>query len=133
MDPRVKSEGTHAIVLRRVDDPFLRDRFHIVPVPPFQKCAGSVEEEAGKPVYEQLWTIRLSKHTEEDYYRKEARKGELKRMIAKVKGLNFKESEIGRFRSSRPSCSTKTTTQGRFQPRCRRRRRCRRGVSRTSP
>jgi len=40
------------------------------------------------------WAIRLSKYTEEEYYRREERKKEIKRIIAKVKGIPYKEFPI---------------------------------------
>lgn len=40
------------------------------------------------------WAIRLSKYTEEEYYRREERKKEMKRAIARIQGKEYKEYPI---------------------------------------
>lgn len=40
------------------------------------------------------WAIRLAKYNEEEYMRREARKKEIKRVISRVKGIEYKEYPI---------------------------------------
>ena len=48
-------------------------------------------EERGKRVYAGRWAVRLSKFTEEEYYKREERKKIIKRAIARIKGTEYKE------------------------------------------
>lgn len=64
----------------------------------------AVEEEAGKKLFKERWAIRLSKHTESEHYRKEERKRELKRMIAKKKGWQFREYDIRPYQVFEAKC-----------------------------
>lgn len=52
------------------------------------------EAELGKPVYKERWAIRLSKFSEEEYYKKEERKKELRRLVYAKKGWEVKEYPI---------------------------------------
>lgn len=52
------------------------------------------EEEFGKSVYKQRWAIRLSKFSEEEYFKKEERKKELKKLVYAKKGWEFKDYTI---------------------------------------
>lgn len=56
-------------------------------------CIAS-EEEDGEEVYQERWAIRVSKYSEEEYYKKEKQKKELKRFIAQVKGEKYTEYPI---------------------------------------
>ena len=49
------------------------------------------EEEQGKLVYKQRWAVRLAKFTEADYLKKEARKNEIRKIIARLRGWNYTE------------------------------------------
>jgi hypothetical protein len=51
-------------------------------------------EEVGKRKYAGRWAVRLSKHTEEEYYRKEERKKEMKKAIARIQGKDYKEYPV---------------------------------------
>lgn len=51
-------------------------------------------EERGKRLYAGRWAIRLSKHTEAEYHKKEERKREMKRAIARIQGKEYKEYPI---------------------------------------
>ena len=62
------------------------------------------EEEQGKKIYKQRWAIRLSKFTEEEYMQKEERKKEIKKIIAKVKGWNYKEYPIKPYQAFEAMC-----------------------------
>lgn len=53
-------------------------------------------EESNKP-YDGRWAIRLSKFTEEEYHRKEERKKEMRKAIARIKGTEFKDSPVKPF------------------------------------
>lgn len=50
-------------------------------------------EEAKKRKYAGRWAIRLSKHTEAEYYKKEARKSEMRKAIARIQGKEAKSYE----------------------------------------
>ena len=52
------------------------------------------EEEAGETLYDQRWGLRVSKYSEEDYYKKEQRKKEIKQFIAKMAGREVKDYPI---------------------------------------
>lgn len=49
------------------------------------------EEELGEEIYKGRWAIRLSKHSEEEYYAKEERKKELKKYLNKALGREYKD------------------------------------------
>ncbi len=51
-------------------------------------------EERGKKIHKGRWAIRMSKFSEADYLVKEERKKELKKAIARIKGIAFKDYEI---------------------------------------
>lgn len=52
------------------------------------------EEEQGKDLYDERWAIRVSKYSEEEYYKKERQKKELKQFIAKLQGREPKDYPI---------------------------------------
>lgn len=49
----------------------------------------AMEEERGKKLYKGRWAIRLSKYTEAEYYKREARKAQIKEKIAQLKGTKY--------------------------------------------
>lgn len=51
-------------------------------------------EEESKKKSDGRWAIRFSKYTEAEYYRKEERKKELKKAIARIQGKSFKDYPI---------------------------------------
>ena len=55
-------------------------------------------EERGKRLYAGRWAVRLSKLTEAEYHKKEERKQEMKRAIARIQGKDFKEYPIKPYR-----------------------------------
>lgn len=62
------------------------------------------ETEAGKKLYKERWGIRLSKYSEAEYYKKEERKKELKKMIAAKKGWNSKDYDIKPYQVFEARC-----------------------------
>lgn len=52
------------------------------------------EEERRGTKYEGRWAVRLSKYTEAEYMKRETRKKELKKAIARIKGIEYKEYPI---------------------------------------
>jgi hypothetical protein len=48
------------------------------------------------------WAIRLSKYSEEEYYKRERRKKEIKQIIAKIQGNEFKDYEIKPYQVFEP-------------------------------
>lgn len=53
--------------------------------------AEAFNEERGKRAIKGRWAVRLSKYTEEEYYKREERKKELKKAIARIQGKPYKE------------------------------------------
>lgn len=56
--------------------------------------AEAVNEEAGKQLIKKRWAIRLSKYSEEEYHRREERKREMRKAIAKIMKREYKDYPI---------------------------------------
>ena len=62
------------------------------------------EEDQGKKIYKQRWAVRLSKFSEEDYYKKEERKKEIKKIIAQIKGWKYSDYPIKPYQMFEAMC-----------------------------
>lgn len=57
------------------------------------------EEERGKKIYAGRWAIRLAKFDEVEYFEREEKKKEIKRMVAKYTGKEYKDFPIAPYQA----------------------------------